>query len=263
MTPDQGGEPPSLDIHEGRATIQLRRPSRLNRLQPGDLRIIQAHCERVAANEAIRVVVLTADTTGQRQPVFSAGYDIAGFEGQEHDPRLFEDTVEVIARLPQVVIAAVTGSVYGGATDLVLACDLRLGLAGSQWRMPACALGLHYYPSGLRRYVRLLGLDGARQAFLTASPIAFERLEALGTFMGLHAASALETAVDTLARQVASLSPQALRSTKASLNEIAEARAETRVLREREADSLASADFAEGRLAFAQRRPPQFTGSSS
>jgi enoyl-CoA hydratase/carnithine racemase len=45
-------------------------------------------------------------------------------------------------------VCALNGSVYGGATDLMLACDLSVGLPGVEFRMPATALGLHYYPGG-------------------------------------------------------------------------------------------------------------------
>jgi enoyl-CoA hydratase/carnithine racemase len=65
---------------------------------------------------------------------------------------------------------------------VVLACDLRIGLLGIEWRMPATALGLHYYPSGLQRYVSRFGLAATKRAFLTARPFTDRQLE------GVHAA---------------------------------------------------------------------------
>ena len=160
-----GGQTPGLTVSDAVATVTLRRPAKLNRLTLEDLNMLQAHCDRLERDEAVRVVVLTAETFDQKEPVFSAGYDIGGFDAQAHDPNLFENTVERIARLPQVVIAGLNGSVYGGATDLILACDLRIALAGSQFRMPACALGLHYYPSGLRRYVHRGRCDAVKENY--------------------------------------------------------------------------------------------------
>ncbi len=84
-----------------------------------------------------------------------------------------------------ISICALNGSVYGGATDVVLACDLRIGLLGIEWRMPATALGLHYYPSGLQRYVSRFGLAATKRAFLTARPFTDRQLEALGLFEAL------------------------------------------------------------------------------
>ncbi len=242
------------------ATLTLRRPGKLNRLTQQDLHTLQDHCEALTQDVSVRVVVLTADTTNQKRPVFCAGYDVDGFDGRDHDPNLFENTVKRLAQLPQVVLAVVNGSVYGGATDMVLACDLRIGLNGSEFRMPACALGLHYYPSGLQRYVQVLGLDATRQAFLTANAMPVERLVALGAFISQHGAQEVATAGETLAQQVAQLAPLATQATKASLNEIGQGQYLIGALREREARCLASADFTEGRRAFAERRPPKFTG---
>jgi enoyl-CoA hydratase/carnithine racemase len=251
---------PALHRAGSVATLVLQRPGQLNRLTPQDLRTLQAHCDVLAQDSSVRVVVLTADTHGQKRPVFCAGYDVDSFDGQDHDPDLFEHTVQRLANLPQVVLAVVNGSVYGGATDLVLACDLRIGLSGAEWRMPACALGLHYYPSGLQRCVQVLGLEGARQTFLTAQALPLERLQAWGAFVSLHGPEQLTPQGQALAQHLAALAPLALQGTKASLQDLAQGIFEMAALREREALCLASADFAEGRRAFVERRPAQFTG---
>ncbi|MEN9559190.1 MAG: hypothetical protein RLZZ502_401, partial [Pseudomonadota bacterium] len=137
---------------------------------------MQTHCAQLRQEHKVRVLVLRAETLGQAQPVFSAGFDVNDFDPQAQDNSFFEQTVDALAALPQVTIAAVNGSVYGGATDLVLACDLRVGLADAVFRMPACALGLHYYPHGLQRFVRVLGPDLSKQLFLSAQAISFQRL---------------------------------------------------------------------------------------
>jgi enoyl-CoA hydratase/carnithine racemase len=252
---------PSLHRDSFVATITLRRPGKMNRLSTEDLHVLQAQCRELSLDSTVRVVVITADTTDQKRPVFCAGYDVGGFDDPEHDPRLFEKTVDALAQLPQVVIAVVNGSVYGGATDMVLACDLRVGIETAEFRMPACALGLHYYPSGLQRYVDVLGLNGAKQAFLTASAMSFERLRELGAFMALHTTQNIQAAGDELAQKVSLLAPLALKTTKASLSEIGTGDMNSDALTRREAQCLASTDFTEGRLAFAEKRPPRFTGN--
>jgi len=258
--PDEG--PPSLHVHEGVATLRLRRPSRRNSLTDSDLDTLLAHLARVDADPAVRVVVLDADTGGRPRPVFSAGYDVGGFdtEAPRQDTRHFERVPQALAALRPVTVCALRGSVYGGATDLVLACDLRLALAGAEWRMPAAALGLHYYASGLQRYVASLGLDLAKRAFLTARPLPVEALAAAGVFEAVVAADVYDAALRKLVGSVAALAPLAAQATKRSLNEIAQAQADEATLRERERVSMASADFAEGRAALAQRRAPRFSG---
>jgi enoyl-CoA hydratase/carnithine racemase len=242
------------------AKITLSRPGKLNRLTSKDLHVLQSHLRDIACDTSVRVVVLTSVTESQKRPVFCAGYDVGGFDDPHHDPRLFEKTIDCFAQLPQVLIAVVNGSVYGGATDMVLACDLRIGLHDAEFRMPACALGLHYYPSGLQRYVSVLGLNAAKEAFLTASAMSFERLRELGALMSLHSAKDIDAVGDELAGKVSRLAPLALMGTKASLNEISNGQATAETLMNREAKCLVSADFAEGRLAFSEKRQPKFMG---
>ena len=57
-----------------------------------------------------------------------------------------------------VTLALIQGGVYGGGTDLALACDFRFGTPEADMFMPAARLGLHFYPRGLERYVSRLGV---------------------------------------------------------------------------------------------------------
>jgi enoyl-CoA hydratase/carnithine racemase len=254
------GLAPELCIDGAVATISLRRPGQLNRLHSADLIRIQQHCKAIDSQHDVRVVVLTANTAGQSRPVFSAGYDIAGFDAEAHDPRLFERTVDAVAQLRPVVVAGLNGSVYGGATDLVLACDLRIGLPDLSWRMPACALGLHYYPSGLRRHVDVFGSQRTRQLFLTADSVTSGQLHQWGVLMELVAAEVWPQRLAALAQQVAQLAPLAAQGTKASIREVAAGDAHEAVLLERERLCAVSEDFREGRQAMTERRPPVFKG---
>jgi enoyl-CoA hydratase/carnithine racemase len=255
---DEG--PPSLTVDGTVATIRLRRPAQRNSLHGIDLHTLLRHFSQLDADPTVRVVVLSATTEGQPRPVFSAGYHVAGFDSGEHDPMLFERVAEALARLRPITVCALRGSVYGGATDLVLACDLRVGLAGTELRMPAAALGLHYYPSGLRRYVSRLGLGLAQRAFLTAQALTIEELAAVGLFHCVVDPGGFDAALAALVDSVANLAPLAAQLTKQSLNELAAGCYDEPSLRERELRTTRSADFAEGRAAFAQRRVPRFTG---
>jgi enoyl-CoA hydratase/carnithine racemase len=251
---------PTLDIDGAVARITLRRPSLRNSLNDDDLRTLLKHFAAVDADQGVRVLVLGADTGGQPRPVFSAGYHVGGLDRPGSGPQVFEQIPDALESLRPITVCALSGSVYGGATDLVLACDLRVALAGVEWRMPAAALGLHYYPSGLRRYVARLGIDLAKHAFLTAQPLPVERLAAQGLFEKVLPQADFDVAVAALVAQAAALAPLAAQATKRSLNEIAAGRYDEPALRERERLTQASADFAEGRRAFAERRPPQFNG---
>jgi enoyl-CoA hydratase/carnithine racemase len=258
---DEG--PPRLALAQGVAWVRLRRPSQRNSLHDEDLHRLLDIFAQVEADPAVRVVVLTAETgapASGRRPVFCAGYHVGGFDSADHDPRLFERVPDALERLRPLTICALNGSVYGGATDLVLACDLRMALAGSEFRMPAAALGLHYYPSGLRRYVSRLGLQGAKRAFLTAKALPVESPTLCDLFEAIAPAQAFDAAVAALVQDLAGLAPLAAQATKQSLGEIAAGEYDPARLREREAMTAASADFAEGRAAMAARRAPRFIG---
>ena len=252
---------PLMKVEAGIATITLNRPAHRNRLEEEDLRALLRCFEQIDADPQVRVLKLTANTQGQPKPVFCAGYHIGSFSDKDSDPQLFERVADALAALRPITVCALNGSVYGGATDLVLACDLCIGLTGIEFRMPATALGLHYYPGGLRRYVARLGVSGAKRAFLTARPFTAEMLLSMGCLEALAAAQDFDPTVDRLIEEVASLAPLAVQATKQSLNEIADGQADMEVLRAREAMTAGSHDFAEGRVAFQEKRKPRFIGS--
>lgn len=251
---------PLLAVQGGVATITLNRPSQRNSLHDEDLHCLLGIFAQLNADASVHVVVLTAETAGQARPVFSAGYHVGGFERSGHDPRLFETVPDGLEQLRPLTLCALNGSVYGGATDLLLACDLRIGLAGSEFRMPAVALGLHYYPSGLGRYVSRLGLNLAKRAFLSAQAIPCEHLQGVGLFEQLVSADEFDAAVGTWVHKLANLAPLAAQATKQSLNEIAAGQFDLTRLRARENLTAQSRDFAEGRAAFHERRAAKFEG---
>ena len=143
---------PILTIEGGRATIRLNRPKHLNRLQPEDLEALKQLFDRIEADAAIRVLILTG--TGR---AFSAGYDLnsvterATSAHEETAGSAFEVMVNRLEKLGVPTICRLNGGVYGGSTDMALACDFRIGVDTAEMFMPAARLGLHYYKSGIRR----------------------------------------------------------------------------------------------------------------
>lgn len=251
---------PLLEIANKVATITLNRPAHRNRLENRDLRTLLEHFARIDADHDVRVVVLTANTAGQPKPVFCAGYDIGGFDENKEASTVFELVPDALAALRPITVCALNGSVYGGATDLFLACDLRVALEGIEFRMPATALGLHYYPSGLQRYIARLGASAAKRAFMTARPFSAEQLWHTGCLEALAPADTFEHEVQRLVQDIAALAPLAVQATKRSLNEISTGTYDLEALRAREALTSHSEDFAEGRQAFAEKRKPVFKG---
>ncbi len=251
---------PDLHTQNGLATITLQRPALRNSLNNLDLRTLLDHFSSIHADPSVRVLVLRAHTQGMPQPVFSAGYHVAGLDADVSAPNFFQLIPDTLCRLRPVTICALNGSVFGGATDLVLACDLVVAQQGMEWRMPACAIGLHYYASGLQRYIHKLGLNLSQRAFLLGLGLSFEQLQTTGLFHSLTTANDFENQLQLVIDRALAMAPLAVQSTKQSLRDIATHAFDLDVLQDRESASQTSADFAEGRLALQQRRAPRFLG---
>jgi enoyl-CoA hydratase len=250
---------PLLDIDGPRATIRLNRPRHLNRLQPDDLDALLRLFDRIEADPAIRVLVLTG--TGR---AFSAGYDLGSIaeraaSAQEQTAgSAFETVVNRLEDLAVPTICRLNGGVYGGSTDLALACDFRIGLEACEMFMPAARLGLHYYKSGIKRYVSRLGVDNAKKLFLTAEKIGAPEMLRIGYLTALVPAEALDEEVDRLAATLAGNAPRAMAGMKRAINEFARGALDEEAADRRHRESMRSAEISEGIAAFAEKRPPKF-----
>src|SRR6202048_4082517 len=135
---------PLLELNGARATIRLNRPKHLNRLQADDLDVLLKLFERIEADAAIRVLVLTG--TGR---AFSAGYDLnsvaerATSAVEENSAgSAFEVVVNRLEDLGLPTICRLNGGVYGGSTDLAPACALRIGGGTRRMVLPGGAGGV-------------------------------------------------------------------------------------------------------------------------
>ncbi len=249
---------PTLVVDGVRATIQLNRPAVHNRLEPHDLQELHIILDRIEADPALRVVVLTA--TGKS---FSAGFNIGKLNGGDGDSggdASFERVCDQLERLRLPTICALNGGVYGGSTDLALACDFRIGVDGMSMFMPAAKLGLHYYAGGMRRYVSRLGLGAAKRLFLTGEKQDAAALLRIGYLDEVVPPGELDARVDELATTLATNAPIAVQGMKAALNDIARGEVDLQAIAAGQAASRGSADLAEGRAAWLEKRTPRFTG---
>lgn len=244
---------PTLTLDGACARLTLQRPEQANRLEPDDLGTICELLDAVDANPAVRVLRL--ESTGK---YFCSGYDIGriGAARVVH----FDEMVNRVEDARPVTIAVLQGGVYGGATDLALACDFRLGTPAVDLFMPAARLGLHFYRRGLERYVARLGLDQAKRLFLTAERLAADELKAIGFLTELLPADALQARADALSATLCSMAPLAMLGMKKHLNRIARGLLDPDELQRDIEQALQSDDLQEGRAAWAGKRPPDFKG---
>ncbi len=207
---------PQLAVADGLATIRFCRPAEHNRIDPGDLAVLMRHFEQVVANKSVRALVIT----GSGDKTFSSGYTVHAI--REHLDDRLERMLDTLETLPLPVICALNGGAYGGAVDLALCCDFRIGVHGMRMFMPAAKFGLHYYPGGLRRYVTRLGLNAAKKLFLTALPIETDEMLRIGFLTELVERSELDAAVARYANAIRECEPGVVASMKGFLNRTAD-----------------------------------------
>lgn len=256
-----GGMPlVACEISDAVATVTLRRSDRLNSFNAAMIADLDSALAHGAANA--RVVVLRAEP-GVR--VFSAGHDIDDVPVGA-DPHTWDNPVEaVIAGIPSLpvpVIAAVQGSVWGAACNLVVACDLVLATSDATFAITPAKLGVPYFRAGLAIFARSLPLHVVKSMFYTAEPITAQQAASYGLVYKVVADGAdFEREIDRLAARIAGLAPLTIRSVKAELDamvHLTDAKAdELEALR---VQAWESADVHEGFAAFRERRVPKFEG---
>ncbi|WP_423597496.1 enoyl-CoA hydratase/isomerase family protein [Roseateles sp. MS654] len=246
---------PSLEIDGPLARITLRRAHVANRLELMDLQALEAHLRDVNAMPAVRVLLLRAE--GRH---FCSGFNIDAVPGVDAGA-LFESLTDAWEQARPVTVAALQGGVYGGATDLALACDFRLGVRRCEMFVPAARLGLHFYRGGMERYVNRLGLSMAKRVLLACETFDAEAMRQSG-FLDqlLDDGPALDAAVDALCERLCGYAPLALSGMKKHLNAIANGRLDLAALRADIDESNASDDLAEGVRAWQEKRAPKFLG---
>lgn len=246
---------PLLEIDAAVARITLRRPRHANRLEPDDLQALLVQLAAVNADTRVRVLLLQAQ--GKH---FCSGFNIKAVPGLDAGA-LFEQLSNAWAAARPVTVAAIHGGIYGGATDLALACDFRLGTPSCEMFVPAARLGLHFYRGGMERYVSRLGLSAAKRVLLACETLDAKAMLACG-FLDrlLPDTQALALESQALCERLSALAPLALLGMKQHLNAIAEGRLDARALQADIDHANASLDLAEGVRAWADKRAPVFQG---
>jgi len=226
-----------------------------NRLSGHDIACLRDLLLKVNEDTDIRVVVLTG--TGNS---FCAGFDLAELSGLASEARLpdFDKLSDELEHLRCPTVCAVNGGVYGGAIDLALACDFRIGVTGCKVLMPAAGIGLHYYPMGIRRYVSRLGMAASKRLLLCAEPVRGEALLHIGFLDEMHPPAEFIARVDELAGRLQTNAPLAVEGMKHAINLYANAQVDDAPVLASFQHALASADFKAGVRSVGTKVPPVF-----
>jgi enoyl-CoA hydratase len=243
------------EIQGSLATVTFCRPEKHNALEIADLEALDATLAGLAGQSDIRTLLLRAQGKS-----FCAGVDFGSVADHDWRDNPLERVSDRLQTLPFPTLCVLQGGVYGGGTDLALACDFRLGCEGIRCFIPPAKLGIQYHPHGLKRAVTRLGLGPAKRLFLATESFDAAEMLRTGFLDWLVPADDLDARAQAVASTLAGLAPLAVRGMKQSLNEIAEGLFDERAARDRAAGSFRTDDFTEGRQAMVEKRPPNFTG---
>ena len=246
---------------EGIARLTLANPGKLNALSAAMWRELRGGIERLAADEATRVVVVAGEG-GQ----FASGGDIEEFPSFRFDAaslaRFHE--AEVLPALVALrdcelpLVAQIDGACIGGGLEIAACCDIRIAGAGSRFGGPIARLGFPMAPGELEVVAAVVGPTVLRELLIEARVL--DALEARMRGLVTRVVPDDQVAAEALAaaRRIARLSPQAVRLNKRTLREFARPPLSLAAAREPYYQYAPSDEHREGLAAFIEKREPRF-----
>lgn len=244
--------------------ITLDHPTRRNALSRQMVEEIVAALSAFG-RERLRVVVLRA---APGSAVWSAGHDVHELPEGGRDPLGWDDPLRHLIReielCPAPVIAMVEGGVWGGACEMVFACDLVMAAPNATFAVTPARLGVPYNIGGMLTFLNASNMRIAKEMALTARPVDAQRAERLGLINHVVPAAELETFCLAVAGDIVANAPLSISVMKEQLRILAGAHPmspqgfeRVQGLRRLVYDSH---DYLEGIRAFKEKRKPQFRG---
>jgi len=245
-------------------TITFNHPKKLNTIGECFADAFVAAFDELE-HAAARVVILRATPECK---VWSAGHDITELPMGRRDPLGFQDPLERVLRrvqdCPVPVIAMVAGSVWGGATDLCITCDLIICSDDATFAITPAKIGLPYSASGLVRFLAVVGPHKAKELFFTAQPINAQAALQAGMVNHVVLRDDLETVTYGVAETITRNAPLAVRVLKQQFQHLLRGQTlsietfeQIQGMRRMVYDSQ---DYQEGIQAFKEKRKPDFQG---
>jgi methylmalonyl-CoA decarboxylase len=252
----------TLENHIG--AITLSNPGKRNSLSEKVINGICAALEDLK-NRKARVVILRAPAGSK---VFSSGHDVHELPTNGRDPLTYNDplrlVVRTLERFPAPIIAMIEGSVWGGACELVMSCDLIIAADDVAFAITPAKLGMPYNISGVQNFMNAGSVALCKEMLFTAQPVPVQRLRDDRIVNHVVPLAQLEEKTYTIATQIARNSPLVVSLLKEELRLLQSAHHMSPETYERvqsmRRECYDSEDYQEGIRSFFEKRPAQFQG---
>lgn len=240
------------------AIITLNRPQKLNSVTPEMADAIVAAVKECNDSDTIRCVILT----GAGDRAFCAGSDIGELDHYA-TPWQFRnrpDYCDAFRALLKPSIAAVNGYAFGGGLETAMACDIRIASDNAQFAAPEIKLGWIGGGGMAAQLAHSIGASNAALMIMTGDAVSATQAERWGLVSEVVPQSSLLTRAQEIAAVIASRAPIAAETAKLNLKAAVSMPLEKAIEYERDLQTIcfATADAAEGRAAFKEKRPPVF-----
>jgi enoyl-CoA hydratase/carnithine racemase len=253
----------SLEREGDIAIVTLRRPEVLNCLSFPTLKRLRRLCHELKQDLSIRAVLIT----GEGDKAFCAGADLKERRTmpKEHVPNFVRNiarTMDDVEALPQPTIALVNGFAFGGGTELLLACDLRIAAPHAQLGLTETSLAIIPGAGGTQRLPRLIGKARAKELILTARKIDAQEALAIGLLNRIAPEGKLRETGLEVALTIAANGPVAVRAAKRAIDQGCELPQSAGLEVEARCYELTlpTEDRLEALAAFAEKRKPVYKG---
>ena len=248
----------------GIRTIIADNPSRLNAYTRDMWEALPKLVREAEADSEVRVIVLR----GAGTKAFSAGADISEFEGNRtgDEARRYDEinheAFETVAQATKPTIAMVHGYCFGGGCELAICCDMRWAAEDAVFSIPAAKLSIGYNPRWIRPMLSVVTAAKAKEMLFTGRRYTAADALAMGLANAVVPGAALEAETRKVALEMAANAPLSIRAAKESVDElVAHPEHPDMAKLDRLVEAcFESADYAEGRRAFMEKRKPQFRG---
>ena len=253
--------------------ITFDRPEKKNAFNEEMLLRMSDIIQDAEKNLQIRAIIITS----KGDKVFSSGYDISSESIDSKESLLKIHIIEndskkhplmkiseVIVESPKIIIAAINGSIFGGALEIMLNCDFKFFSKESIFCMPPVKLGIFYNYNGLKNFINKIGVSNTRKIFFTGDKYSSDDAMDMKIFDFIYEQKDILKKSIEFSEKISLNAPLSLASIKKSINTFESSQSinpdDYKKIKETILRAANSSDYLEAQNAFKEKRSPNFSG---